>query len=142
MKKYLLTGMAAIMFCGVFTSCSRDTDFGSQTKQQQIQETYEEAFISRFGKPSPNQDWGFGERTTAATRALNLPLEGQSWICDTPKAGTRGTTTVQLHGEWYYKIPANFNPTDGQTVEVKGTDVNGNEITFGVLTFHGNKRVS
>ena len=136
MKKYLLTGMAAMMFCGVFTSCSRDTDFG-QTKQQQIQETYEEAFISRFGNPSPNQDWGFGERTTAATRALNLPLEGQSWICDTPKAGTRGTTTVQLHGEWYYKIPANFNPTDGQTVEVKGTDVNGNEITFGVLTFHG-----
>ena len=67
MKKYLLTGMAAMMFCGVFTSCSRDTDFG-QTKQQQIQETYEEAFISRFGNPSPNQDWGFGSQTTAQAR--------------------------------------------------------------------------
>ena len=67
MKKYLMTGMAAIMFCGVFTSCSRDTDFG-QTRQQQIQETYEEAFISRFGNPSPNQDWGFGPQTTAQAR--------------------------------------------------------------------------
>ena len=136
MKKYLLTGMAAIMFCGVFTSCSRDTDFG-QTKQQQIQETYEEAFISRFGTPSPNLDWGFGERTTAATRALNLPLEGTSWIRNTPKARTRGTTTVKVSGEWYYSIPANFNPTDGQTVEVKGIDENGNERVFGILTFHG-----
>lgn len=67
MKKYLMTGMAAIMFCGVFTSCSRDMDYG-QTRQQQIQETYEEAFISRFGNPSPNQDWGFGPQTTAQAR--------------------------------------------------------------------------
>ena len=61
MKKYLMTGMAAIMFCGVFTSCSRESDFGGQTQQQKIQETYEEAFISRFGQPSPNLDWGFGD---------------------------------------------------------------------------------
>ena len=64
MKKYLITGMAAMMFCGVFTSCTRDHDYGAQTKQQQIQETYEEAFISRFGTPSPNQDWGFGPQTS------------------------------------------------------------------------------
>lgn len=64
MKKYLISGMAAIMFCGTFTSCSRETDFGSQTQQQKIQETYEEAFISRFGNPSPTQDWGFGPQTS------------------------------------------------------------------------------
>lgn len=76
MKKYLISGMAAIMFCGVFTSCTRDHDYGAQTKQQQIQETYEEAFISRFGTPSPNQDWGFGPQQTisrARTRAEVTP---------------------------------------------------------------------
>ena len=59
MKKYLVTGMAAMMFCGVFTSCSRDMDL-SGNAQQQIQATYEEAFQTRFGQPAANQDWGFG----------------------------------------------------------------------------------
>ena len=36
-----MTGMAAMVFCGVFTSCSRDTDLGGSNPQQSIQETYE-----------------------------------------------------------------------------------------------------
>lgn len=75
MKKYLMTGMAAIMFCGVFTSCSHETDYSDvqiQNQQQQIQDAYEQAFISRFGKPSPTLDWGFGlKRTSGASRAAN-----------------------------------------------------------------------
>ena len=72
MKKYLMTGMAAIMFCGVFTSCSRESDFGGQTQQQKIQETYEEAFISRFGQPSPNLDWGFGDYSASKARTRGV----------------------------------------------------------------------
>ena len=36
---------------------------------QGVQQTYEEAFRTRFGEPAPTQDWGFGE-SAAATRAL------------------------------------------------------------------------
>ena len=71
MKKSFLTGMAAIMLCSVFTSCSHDTDFAGQAVQQNIKETYEKAFISRFGTPAPNHDWGFGSNSAAVrTRAI------------------------------------------------------------------------
>lgn len=65
-----MTGMAALVCCGVFTSCSHDTDFGGSPVLQSIQETYEEAFITRFGTPVATQDWGFGE-SSALTRSEN-----------------------------------------------------------------------
>ena len=80
MKKYLMTGMAAMLFCGVFTSCSHDIDFeGEQNKikeaeqeaaKQKIQEAYEQAFIARFGTPAKNQDWGFGNSQTTTRAAV------------------------------------------------------------------------
>ena len=69
MKKYLMTGMAAVALCGAFTSCSRESDFGAQTPQQSIQETYETAFKTRFGEPAATQTWGFGE-SVASTRGI------------------------------------------------------------------------
>lgn len=64
-----MTGMAAVALCGAFTSCSRESDFGAQTPQQSIQETYETAFKTRFGDPAPEQNWGFGP-SLAASRAM------------------------------------------------------------------------
>ena len=77
MKKYLMTGMAAVALCGAFTSCSRESDFGAQTPQQSIQETYETAFKTRFGEPAPEQDWGFGTR--ALTRAIDPTQEQRAY---------------------------------------------------------------
>ena len=75
-----MTGMAAMLFCGVFTSCSHDIDFeGEQNKikeaeqeaaKQKIQEAYEQAFIARFGTPTKNQDWGFGNSQTTTRAAV------------------------------------------------------------------------
>ena len=80
-----MTGMAAIMFCGVFTSCSHDTDYSDvqvQNQQQQIQDAYEQAFISRFGKPSPTLDWGFGlKRTSGASRAASAFTRANDVSC-------------------------------------------------------------
>ena len=109
MKKYLMTGMAAIMFCGVFTSCSHDTDYSDvqvQDQQQMIQDAYEQAFISRFGKPSPTLDWGFGPRTTAATRSLN-----SSWT-NYPKVGTRAVTST---AESNWTLSEGYTATFGQS---------------------------
>ena len=73
MKKYLMTGVAAIAICAAFTSCSKSGDELydpgkiDQQNAEKITQTYNEAFIKVFGKPSANQDWGFGK--SASTRA-------------------------------------------------------------------------
>ena len=69
MKKYLMTGMAAVVFGGLFTSCSHEMETGGSA-QEQIQKTYEEAFVTRFGTPASTVDWGFGS-TSANTRTEN-----------------------------------------------------------------------
>ena len=69
MKKYLMTGMAAVVFGGLFTSCSHDIE-SDGSAQETIQKTYEEAFITRFGTPASTVDWGFGS-TQASTREEN-----------------------------------------------------------------------
>ena len=74
MRKYLMTGVAAIALCAAFTSCSKNEelfDAGQITKNEavQIQENYNKAFIAAFGQPAANQDWGFG--VNAKTRVAN-----------------------------------------------------------------------
>ncbi len=71
--------MAAVMFCGLFTSCSHDEieliDM-DKVEQMKIQETYEQAFKARFGTPAANQDWGFGaSQTRALTRAAVFDVD-------------------------------------------------------------------
>ena len=72
MKKYLMTGIAALAMCFGFTSCSHDIEPASQEdldnlEAQKIVNDYNQAFIKTFGQPAANQDWGFGT-TRAFTR--------------------------------------------------------------------------
>ena len=72
MKKYLVTGLAAVAISGMFTSCTHENDTAGGSSNLGVVETYEKAFISRFGTPSPDADWGFGPSTTqAGTRAVS-----------------------------------------------------------------------
>lgn len=71
MKKYLVTGLAAVAISGMFTSCTHENDTAGGSSDLGVVETYEKAFISRFGTPSPDADWGFGPTATqASTRAI------------------------------------------------------------------------
>lgn len=72
MKKYLLTSAAALAFCGLFTSCTHDLGYDGEAAaaQNSVVKTYEQAFITAFGQPDPNQEWGFGSSTVASTRAM------------------------------------------------------------------------
>ena len=72
MKKYLMTAATALVLSGLMTSCTKDTDLsgGTARSSQDVQKTYEEAFLSTFGRPVEGLDWGFGLNTTASTRAL------------------------------------------------------------------------
>jgi hypothetical protein len=76
MKKYLMTGIAALALCVGFTSCSHDLETLSQEeidqlKAQQVLEKYNQAFIATFGEPAANQDWGFGPSAGSRTRTEN-----------------------------------------------------------------------
>ena len=70
MKKYLITGLAAVAISGMFTSCTHDTEAGGSSNLGVV-ETYEQAFISRFGTPSADADWGFGNGATQASTRAN-----------------------------------------------------------------------
>ena len=69
MKKYLLTSAATLAFCGLFTSCTHDLGYDESSAQNSVVKKYEQAFITAFGQPDPNQEWGFGV-STASTRAM------------------------------------------------------------------------
>lgn len=162
-----MKGLALVVTGGMMVACGHDfADFGSSAEAT-IQENYESAFVSRFGQPAANQDWGFSDEV-AGTRATEAEwtqyaktaadyldglteaemkeytpftdddIDAQGFIFGTSTMGTsramtRDGESVWVEGEWWYKVPVGFNPTDGQTVEVKGY----NDIVYGTLTFHG-----
>lgn len=77
MKKYLMTGIAALTMCSGFTSCSHDFETLTQEeiderKANEIVENYKNAFIAQFGQPAADQDWGFGtSETRGMTRSIS-----------------------------------------------------------------------
>ena len=74
MKKYLMTGIAALALCAGFTSCSHDLDSYSpdeikELEAKKIVNNYEKAFKAYVGgNIAANQTWGFGVASTR-TRA-------------------------------------------------------------------------
>ncbi len=88
MKKYLMTGIAAVAMCAAFTSCSHDVEPVTQEQIDQLEaekvfQNYEKAFIAIFGQPAANQEWGFGG--TAFTRTENA--NANEWADPTKQYG-------------------------------------------------------
>lgn len=78
MKKYLMTGVAALALCAGFTSCSHNEDFEPITQDQIDKAKYDQAFLAYVGgKIASNQDWGFSATPAASrfTRA-NAVIQG------------------------------------------------------------------
>ena len=84
MKKYLMTGIAAIALCAAMTSCSKGDvyDEGAVREREEAQEqeritnnieqaksNYATAFENAFGPVGANVDWGFSSRN-AGTRSV------------------------------------------------------------------------
>ena len=95
MKKYLMTGVAALAICAAFTSCSKsgdelyNPDAVSQMNKEKITETYNARFIAYVGGPiAPDQDWGFGTAGTRAHANGAIDVNGNEWTScpavDTP----------------------------------------------------------
>ena len=81
MKKYLMTGMAALAICAAFTSCSKETNLYNEevikeNTAQEIINNYNEAFIATFGQPAANHQWGFVDYSKARTRDGSTYMNG------------------------------------------------------------------
>ena len=91
MKKYLMSGVAAIAFLAAFTSCSKSTDLYDQgaideKNKQELENKvdlakaeYKTAFEKTFGTIQKGHMWGFGKKT-AWTRGHNA--NGNDWAKD------------------------------------------------------------
>jgi len=103
MKKYLMTGIAAVAMCAAFTSCSKDTTFEQVNQNEIAKAQYEAAFVQRFGEINKNHTWGFSTNTTsrAMTRAWN---DGQPYASSEGKFWAR--TDDAYKAQYNYKVPA------------------------------------
>jgi len=83
MKKYLMTGVAALALCAGFTACSNDEDFSFneneyvEAQKALIEAKYQQAFVNAFGQPAKNHTWGFGNYTTRTVFA-----NGNEWAAN------------------------------------------------------------
>ena len=112
MKKYLMTGVAALAFAATFTSCSKAGDLYDESKVEEqkiasVTEKYDDAFIKAFGQPAANQDWGFGSR--------QLPA---SFGSKTRIANVNGNEWGTANGLGYLDYPAPKSITDKERADV------------------------
>lgn len=70
MKKYLMTGIAALGMGSLFTSCGPDMSVYNVSQSEQVLQKYEQSFVQAFGEPAWDQTWGFGSSTVAGTRGM------------------------------------------------------------------------
>lgn len=84
MKKYLMTGMAAIAFCAAFTSCSKEITPMSEEEMvavgvQKIYSDYEAAFQKVFGTPAAGHTWGFSDAAGTRGAYPNANMWSDEW---------------------------------------------------------------
>ena len=107
MKKYLMTGLVAVALSGLFSSCSKDIETGEEnTVEFNILQTYEDAFVTRFGQPAENQNWGFGNGV-GSTR-YNNPGEDVPYTSDAINANANewaDATPGKTYGGWVVPDP-------------------------------------
>ena len=120
MKKYLMTGIAALALCVGFISCSHDFDSPTQEELndlnvKKIVNTYNEAFKAYIGgEISPTQTWGFGTPVTSRTRTEDKNLN--EWGDPTKEHGN-WIVPPALTDDQKTRVMAYFQANPGLTYE-------------------------
>jgi len=131
MKKYLMTGVAALAFAATFTSCSKAGDLYDEgriekEKEVAIKNDFASQFEAKFGEPAKDHHWGFFDKTVpsiaAGTRSANV--NRNEW-------GTGDNSKVGGH----VVIPANVTPDERTLVynyfnEKRENAVNKNNVIW------------
>lgn len=122
MRKYLMTGMAALAICAAFTSCSKDTDVYNSgvienNNKQSIINNYNEAFVKTFGQPAANHNWGFVNYAKSNTRAtgefadhVGAYPDANMWTSKGFLAPDPLTQSQKLRAQYYFQMNRIVNP--------------------------------
>ena len=73
--------MAAVAISTVFANCSNQ-EVIPMTQEELVKADYEAKFIQKFGKPSPDQTWGFGKSSTKSVASIGTRVanpNGNMW---------------------------------------------------------------
>ena len=127
MKKYLMTGVAALAICAAFTSCSKsdelyDQGTVDQMSKEKVTETYNARFLAYVGGTiAPDQDWGFGSATRAFTRGTGV---GEVIKPDNGKDGIFEFTNEEKNNAAVWRSPEGVSKyvapiTDGERAFVQ-----------------------
>ena len=76
--------MAAVAISTVFANCSNQ-EVIPMTQEELVKADYEAKFIQKFGKPSPDQTWGFGKSSTKSVASIGTRwayTNGNEWAKD------------------------------------------------------------
>ena len=82
--------MAAVAISTVFANCSNQ-EVIPMTQEELVKADYEAKFIQKFGKPSPDQTWGFGKSSTKSVASIgtrwadpNANMWAETWTVIQP----------------------------------------------------------
>ena len=82
--------MAAVAISTVFANCSNQ-EVIPMTQEELVKADYEAKFIQKFGKPSPDQTWGFGKSSTKSVASIgtrwadpNANMWAETWTVTQP----------------------------------------------------------
>jgi hypothetical protein len=120
MKKYLMTGVAALAMFAGFTACSSDEDFSFneneyvEAQKALIEAKYQQAFVNAFGQPAKNHTWGFGNATTRATgefaNHIGAYPDANMWTSKGFLAPDPLTHAQKLRAQYYFQMNKIVNP--------------------------------
>ena len=117
MKKYLMTGIAALAMGSMFTSCSHDMSLYNGDGTKAVVDKYEQAFVDAYGEPAANQTWGFGSTSAAGVRGMtrSVPSSPTFKDGDCPSMPTKYKNTLAeaiADGAQYAKDYQNYQKGD------------------------------
>ena len=141
--------MAAVAISTVFANCSNQ-EVIPMTQEELVKADYEAKFIQKFGKPSPDQTWGFGKSSTKSVASIgtrwadpNANMWAETWtviqpLTDAQKDKVRRyfqnnktpkNTPVNYTNFWVQDVYKGGTNTEGSKSTERYKAANGDEFT-------------
>ena len=113
--------MAAVAISTVFANCSNQ-EVIPMTQEELVKADYEAKFIQKFGKPSPDQTWGFGKSSTKSVASIgtrwadpNGNMWAETWTVIQPLTDAQKDKVRR----YFLRTPLSTTPTSGYRTFIK-----------------------
>ena len=129
--------MAAVAISTVFANCSNQ-EVIPMTQEELVKADYEAKFIQKFGKPSPDQTWGFGKSSTKSVASIgtrwadpNANMWAETWTVIKPLTAAQKDKVRRYfqNNKTPKNTPVNYTNFWVQDVYKGGTNTEGSKST-------------